>query len=72
MPSISIVMPTYNYASHIIEQINNVLKQQHTDFELIICDDGSTDDTVDKVAAITDVRVKYHQLSHNNANVARN
>jgi glycosyltransferase involved in cell wall biosynthesis len=42
---VSIIMPTYNRANIIKRAINSVLKQSFSNFQLIICDDGSTDDT---------------------------
>ena len=41
----SIIMPTYNRAEFIMESISSVLDQSFKDFELIIVDDGSTDNT---------------------------
>jgi glycosyltransferase involved in cell wall biosynthesis len=45
-PRISVVMTTYNGAAFIAEQIQSILNQTYADFELLIADDGSTDDTV--------------------------
>lgn len=44
-PKVSIIMGIYNCASTIEEAINSILKQTYTDWQLIMCDDGSTDDT---------------------------
>jgi glycosyltransferase involved in cell wall biosynthesis len=44
-PSVSILLPTYDGAIHLREQIESILDQTLTDFELLIVDDGSTDDT---------------------------
>lgn len=59
-PLFSIIIPTYNRAKLITDTINSCLKQDLTgDFEVIIVDDGSTDDTRLRVQSINDERVKY-------------
>lgn len=45
MPKVSIIMGIYNCASTLPEAINSIINQSFTDWELILCDDGSTDDT---------------------------
>ncbi len=45
-PLVSIIIPTYNRAGLICQTIDNVFQQTYTRFELIIVDDGSTDDTL--------------------------
>lgn len=49
LPSISIIAPAYNEASNIIESTNSLLNQQYPDFELIVVNDGSKDDTLAKL-----------------------
>ncbi len=44
---VSVLMPTYNDASTIINAVDSVIRQDHTDWELIVIDDGSTDNTVE-------------------------
>lgn|GEM_PF-1209031 len=48
-PLISIIVPTYNRASLIEEALNSVFNQTYEHFELIVVDDGSTDDTAEKL-----------------------
>jgi glycosyltransferase involved in cell wall biosynthesis len=64
MPKISIIIPTYNRAGFIGETIKSVLFQDFADFEIIISDDGSTDDTEKKVAAFADERIRYFTKEH--------
>ena len=69
-PSISIIIPTYNRANLISRSIQSVLNQTYTDFEVIIVDDGSTDNTKEVVKSFEDVRIRY--ISHGeNKGVAR-
>ncbi len=64
-PHISVVMPVYNGACTIRETIDSILHQTHQDFELIICNDASTDETEDILNKITDARVHVIHNSHN-------
>lgn len=58
-PVLSIIIPTYNRIKTLPQAIDSVLAQTFTDFELLICDDGSTDDTAELVAGIDDPRVRW-------------
>jgi glycosyltransferase involved in cell wall biosynthesis len=55
---ISVIMPVYNCASYVEEAVNSILNQTFTNFELIIIDDASTDNTVAVVKTFTDSRIK--------------
>lgn len=61
MPKISVIIPTYNRADLLPRAINSVLNQTFKDFELIIVDDGSTDNTKEIVSEYLkkDNRIKY-------------
>lgn len=58
-PKVSVVIPTYNRAHLIGESIQSVLDQTFQDFELIIVDDGSSDDTEAVVGRFDDPRIRY-------------
>ena len=54
----SILMPTYNGSKWVKQAINSVLRQSLSNFEIIICDDCSTDNTIDIIKDIQDNRIK--------------
>lgn len=70
---VSIVMPSYNTAPYIKETIQSVLNQTYTNWELIIVDDCSTDNTDEVLSEIHDERIKYFKNEKNSgAAVSRN
>jgi len=72
-PFFSIILPTYNRANFISKAIDSVLTQTLQDFELIIIDDGSTDDTKSTISNyLTDDRIKYIYQRNQERSVARN
>ena len=62
-PRFSILLPTYNRGHLIRTAIDSVLTQSHTDFELIVIDDHSTDDTRDILSRVDDPRVSVVENS---------
>jgi glycosyltransferase involved in cell wall biosynthesis len=72
-PTFSVVIPTYNRASHLPAAIDSVLAQSRVDWELIIVDDGSRDNTKELVRPFTnDSRIRYHYQENRELNGARN
>ncbi len=70
---ISVVMPTFNRASVLGEAIQSVLDQTYRDFELIVVDDGSEDDTTAVANGFADERLRFHRSERNRGgNWARN
>jgi glycosyltransferase involved in cell wall biosynthesis len=65
MPKVSIIMPAYNAGKTIKEAVDSILKQTFSDFELIICDDASKDNTPIVLANINDHRIKVIHNSFN-------
>jgi glycosyltransferase involved in cell wall biosynthesis len=71
MPTVSVIIPTYNRAHCIADAIDSVLAQSYHDFELIVVDDGSTDNTCEVVTFYND-RLKYIKQLNNGVSAARN
>jgi glycosyltransferase involved in cell wall biosynthesis len=70
-PGVSVIIPTFNRANVISETIDSVLAQTYRDIEIIIVDDGSTDDTAKKLSIYGDrIRIVYQQNAGTSA--ARN
>jgi len=70
---ISVIIPTYNRAGTILRSVNSVLNQTYKDLELLIIDDGSTDNTKELIEQIEDDRIRYIYLGANSgASNARN
>lgn len=65
MPKFSVVIPLYNKENFIAATLKSVLQQTFTDFEIIIVDDGSTDESIEKVVQFTDKRIKLKRHKNN-------
>lgn len=65
VPLISVVLPVYNVGSYINEAIQSILDQTITDFEILVVDDCSTDNTIDVVSSIQDKRIKIIRKEEN-------
>lgn len=65
MPKISVVMPSYNHALYIGKAIESVLQQSFEDFEFLISDDGSDDNTNEIIEEFSDKRIKFYPNKEN-------
>jgi len=68
-PLVSVIMPAFNAAEFIKESIESILNQTYPNFELLICDDGSTDKTWHVIHSINDHRIKCFQNVKNIGNL---
>jgi len=64
MPKVTVLMPAFNAGKYIAEAIRSVLDQSFSDFELLIIDDGSSDDTLSVISRFTDPRIRLF-VQHN-------
>jgi len=71
-PLVSVVIPTYNRCGYLQQAIESVLSQSCGDFEVIVVDDGSTDETAQVIAKFSDERVRYLYQSNAGRSAARN
>ena len=58
-PFFSIVLPSYNRAHILQETIGSILDQTYSNWELLVIDDGSTDDTKTIIENLDDIRIRY-------------
>ncbi|MFC4656942.1 glycosyltransferase [Rheinheimera marina] len=65
IPKLAALMTTYNTAPYVQATIDSVLAQSFTDFELVIVDDGSSDETVDLIRRYQDPRIRLYCRSEN-------
>lgn len=72
MSGISVIIPGYNNGAFIQETIQTVLDQTLRADEIIVIDDGSTDNTEQVVRSIRDERIQYHRQPNSGVSVARN
>ncbi len=71
MPCVSVIVPTYNRARLIRETLNSVFEQTYHDYECLVIDDGSTDDTCEAIGDLLP-RLIYHPIGHSGAATAYN
>jgi glycosyltransferase involved in cell wall biosynthesis len=72
LPLISIIIPCYNGSNYIVETIQSILDQDEIRFEIIIVDDGSTDESKELIHSFIDNRINYVYQKNQGVSVARN
>lgn len=71
-PFFSIIIPLYNKEAFIEDTLQRIIKQSFSDFEVIVIDDGSSDDSLAKAKTIHDERIHIYTQENQGASVARN
>ncbi|WP_214041487.1 glycosyltransferase family 2 protein [Methanoculleus sp.] len=72
IPAVSVVIPLYNKGPYIARALNSVFAQTFQDFEVIVVDDGSTDDGAEIVRAFDEPRIRLIQQENRGVSAARN
>jgi len=70
-PLVSFIIPTHNYGRYVVEAVESALAQTYRNFEIIVVDDGSTDNTPELMAPLQD-RVCYIRQEQRGPSAARN
>jgi glycosyltransferase involved in cell wall biosynthesis len=72
-PAISVIVPCHNHGRYLADALDSALGQSFDDLEVVVVDDGSTDETPDVVGRyLSDRRVHYYRIGHVGASAARN
>tara|TARA_R110002012_G_scaffold11368_2_gene51356 strand:+ start:28991 stop:29920 length:930 start_codon:yes stop_codon:yes gene_type:complete len=72
MPKFSVVISVYNKEKYIADTLKSVLAQTFTDFEVVILNDGSTDNSEAEILKFNDPRIRYFSQENKGASAARN
>lgn len=68
----SVIIPTYNRADFILNTVNSLLDQTYANFEIIVVDDGSTDETEKIIFSVKNEKLKYYKKENGERGAARN
>ena len=71
-PFFSVIIPVYNRAEDLGQAIRSVLAQSEQDFEIIVVDDGSSDDPQSVTGSFADPRIRFHRQANRGGGAARN
>lgn len=65
LPLVSVIMPVYNSAKYLNEAIDSILNQTYENIELIVIDDGSSDNSVDLIKKYNSSKIRFFQNEKN-------
>ncbi len=65
IPKVTVILPVYNGEDFVAEAVRSILEQSFSDFELLVIDDGSTDNSLDIIRSFDDSRIRLHVNEHN-------
>jgi glycosyltransferase involved in cell wall biosynthesis len=72
-PEVSVVIPTYKHRDYILETLDSVFRQTYTEYEVIVVNDGSPDDTADVLRPLVEAgRIRYVEQPNGGQGAARN
>ena len=71
-PFFSVIIPTFNRCAFLKIAVESVLSQSFDDFEIVICDDGSHDNTAGTITAFNEQRIRYFRQENKGVSAARN
>jgi len=71
-PLVTIIIPTYNYALYLVKALRSCISQSYSNLEIIVIDDGSTDNTREVVQGFHDDRIRYHYQENRGVSASRN
>src|SRR6266404_4270752 len=71
MPTVSVIIPTFNRSKLVVNAVQSVLGQTYRDYEIIVVDDGSTDNTAEALTPYMD-RIRYVYQANLGASAAQN
>ena len=73
LPVVSVVIPTYKHAEHVLETLGSVFAQTFTGHEVIVVNDGSPDDTAERLRPLAEAgRIRYFEQPNAGQSSARN
>ena len=72
MPTVSVIIPTFNRAEKVVRAVSSVLNQEYQDFEILVVDDGSTDNTAEALSNYNSAIHYIRQSENRGVSAARN